>query len=355
MSEIIKNKKKVAVVLFNLGGPDSIKAVKPFLFNLFNDKYIITLPSFFRYLIALLISSRRRKTAEEIYEHTGGKSPILEETIAQKEALRLALNSPKSKSEFEIFIAMRHWHPMMEEVIKKIEEYSPDEIILLPLYPQFSTTTTASSVENFKDFFEKSSLKNTAKLKLIGCYPYDEGFIEAHADLIIAKVGEIKDQNNYRILFSAHGLPEKIVKSGDPYQWQVEQSVKNIVKKLAIKDLDYKITYQSRVGPLKWISPNTEDEIRSAAEVGKNLIIVPVAFVSEHVETKVELDIEYKKITDNYNIQYLRVPTLSTSSKFIEYLSKLVVDFSKKEGNIESSSNFSRICPEGFSKCLCSR
>ena len=135
---------KTAIVLFNLGGPDSLKAVRPFLFNLFNDKNIITLPSFFRYFIAWFISSKREKTAIEIYSKMGGKSTILEETINQADALKLELRD-KIKTEFEIFICMRHWHPMSEEVISKLENYKPDEIILVPLYPQFSTTTTNSS------------------------------------------------------------------------------------------------------------------------------------------------------------------------------------------------------------------
>jgi len=355
MSETIKNKKKIAVVLFNLGGPDSLEAVKPFLFNLFNDKYIITLPSILRFFIAKLISSKREKFAKEIYSNTGGKSPILEETLLQKEALRQELLTNEDAN-FEIFICMRHWHPMTKEVIKNIENYAPEEIIMLPLYPQFSTTTTASSIEEFTKSLNKEFV-NKIKVKTICCYPIDKDFINSHVKLIEEKLQNNSDLSNFRMLFSAHGLPEKIVKSGDPYQWQIEQTVLKIVNKLKLnskfKNIDYKVTYQSRVGPLKWLDPNTEDEIKIAGSINKSLIIIPVAFVSEHVETLVELDIEYKKIADDCNIKYIRIPTLSTNELFIKSLANMVLNFAKQDSSCLLSSSLDRICPNVYSKCLC--
>lgn len=355
MSEITKNRKKIAVVLFNLGGPDSLNAIKPFLFNLFNDQYIITLPSILRFLVAKLISTRREKVAKAIYANTGGKSPILEETLAQKEALKQELIK-NSDITFELFICMRHWHPMTAEVVKNIKNYEPNEIILLPLYPQFSTTTTASSLNEFAKNLSKE-LTDKIKLKTICCYPLNEGFIDSHVKLIEAKLSDKMDLSNYRMLFSAHGLPEKIVKAGDPYQWQIEQTVFKIINKLQLlpkfKKIDYKVTYQSRVGPLKWLEPNTEDEIKIAGKDNKSLIIVPVAFVSEHVETLVELDIEYKHIADEHNIDYVRVPTLSTNELFIKSLANMILNFSSRDYSCLSSSNFSRICPDIYGKCPC--
>lgn len=355
MSEITKNRKKIAVVLFNLGGPDSLNAIKPFLFNLFNDQYIITLPSVLRFLVAKLISTRREKVAKAIYANTGGKSPILEETLAQKEALKQELIK-NSDITFELFICMRHWHPMTAEVVKNIKNYEPNEIILLPLYPQFSTTTTASSLNEFAKNLSKE-LIDKIKLKTICCYPLNEGFIDSHVKLIEAKLSDKMDLSNYRMLFSAHGLPEKIVKAGDPYQWQIEQTVFKIINKLQLlpkfKKIDYKVTYQSRVGPLKWLEPNTEDEIKIAGKDNKSLIIVPVAFVSEHVETLVELDIEYKHIADEHNIDYVRVPTLSTNELFIKSLANMILNFSSRDYSCLSSSNFSRICPDIYGKCPC--
>jgi ferrochelatase len=347
MSENIKSK-KIAIVIFNLGGPDSQDAVKPFLFNLFNDKYIITLPRIFRYMIAWLISARREKTAQKIYSLIGNKSPILQETTAQKEALEQALQG-KLNATFEIFIAMRHWHPMPDEVAMKVKEYSPDEIILLPLYPQFSTTTTASFVEDFKRAIKEINFDNIP-LKTICCYPTDQVFIKSHVEIIKQSV---KDKKDYRMLFSAHGLPEKIIKSGDPYQWQIEQTVGNIVGELGIDNLDYKITYQSRVGPMKWIGPNTEDEIKLAVQEKKSLVIIPIAFVSEHVETLVELDIEYKHIADNGGIDYTRIPTLRADSNFTNSLANLVVAFASYKGNITASNEMNRICPGKYSSCPC--
>lgn len=350
MSKAIGNK-KTAIVLFNLGGPDSLKAVKPFLFNLFNDKNIITLPSFFRYLLAWFISSRRENTAIDIYSKMGGKSTILEETLNQASALKSELTN-KIKNEFDIFVCMRHWHPMSSEVISRLEVYKPDEIILVPLYPQFSTTTTASSIEEFTKIKNKSSVKDVVA-KTICCYPQDDNFAKAYADLITNAIDKVKDKNNYRILFSAHGLPKKIIDSGDPYQWQVESSVNAVIDQMPFEGFDYKITYQSRVGPLEWIGPSTEEEIESAVKQRKELVIVPIAFVSEHSETLVELDIEYKNIADKSGVNYIRVPTLSINKLFIKSLSEIILKAQDKEGEFLASSSLSRICPGNFTKCLC--
>jgi ferrochelatase len=353
MFEVLNDKRKIAVVLFNLGGPDSLENVKPFLFNLFNDKYIISLPWFLRFFVAKLIAGKREKIAQEIYSHTGNKSPILEQTLAQAAALEKEL-TPSDRVEFKVFTCMRHWHPMTGEVVRNIEEYGPTEVIMLPLYPQFSTTTTGSS---FEEFIKKLKNKDKIKIKSICCYPKDENFINAHVSLIEEKLADKKDLTSFRVLFSAHGLPEKIVKSGDPYQWQVEKTVQKIIEKLSLnskfKDLDYKITYQSKVGPLKWLEPNTEDEIKLAGSQNKSLVIVPVAFVSEHVETLVELDIEYKKIADSFGIEYIRIPALCTHDLFIKSLISMLVKMVQQSSEMVAPSDLFRICPEKYSKCIC--
>ncbi|MDP5110262.1 MAG: ferrochelatase [Rickettsiaceae bacterium] len=349
MSKSSKNK-KTAIVLFNLGGPDSKSSVKPFLFNLFNDKYIITLPKFLRYLVACLISSRREKTAQEIYAHLGDKSPILEETKAQADSLEKSLRT-SSDVDYKVFICMRHWHPMSNEVVKDIVAYNPDEVILLPLYPQFSTTTTLSSIEDFSDKI-RNILPNIL-YKTICCYPKDKTFIQSHVDLISQAMEKINDKNNCRILFSAHGLPKKIIESGDPYQWQVENTVQSIIEELPFSQIDYKISYQSRVGPLEWIGPNTEEEIEKAGKEQKELMVVPVAFVSEHSETLVELDIEYKAIADKHSINYVRVPTLSINNYFVESLKNMVTNATNSESNFLYSNEMKRLCPASYSKCPC--
>ncbi len=317
------NKEKIAVVLFNLGGPDQPSSVKPFLFNLFRDPAIIGVPNPFRWMIAKLISTRRAPVAREIYAHLGGKSPLLEQTVKQAEALESSLGDT---AEIKCFIAMRYWHPMSDETALNVKKWGADRVVLLPLYPQYSTTTTGSST---KDWHRASKTVGLSVPTLeICCYGEDHLVAEAHTGLINQAIARI-DAGHFRILFSAHGLPKKIVEKGDPYQQQIEATVSTIVGKLtdALKSgsPDHVVCYQSRVGPLEWIGPSTEDEIERAGKDGKAIIMVPVAFVSEHSETLVELDIEYRELAKSHGVDvYERVPTLQCEPKFIQALADLV-------------------------------
>lgn len=335
-----------AVILFNLGGPDSLDAVEPFLFNLFNDPAIIRLPFPVRWLIAKLISRRRAPIAQKIYAHMGGSSPLVSQTEAQKDALQSWLDLHADEDTFATFIVMRYWHPQSDAVAKKVREFNPDEIILLPLYPQFSSTTTASSFKDWRRAAKSAGVMTpTASLC---CYPSERGLISAYARLIAPKLLEL-DGKPTRILFSAHGLPQKIVDAGDPYQWQIEQTAAQIVNRLARPGLDWKICYQSRVGPMKWLQPSTDDEIRRAAAENLNLVIVPIAFVSEHSETLVELDIEYAEIAKDAGIaSYHRVETVGISAEFIAGLGEMVLNL---EANNISSNDGGRICPAKFGNC----
>ncbi len=313
--------KKTAVILFNLGGPDSLKAVEPFLFNLFNDPAIIGIPSFIRTPLAKFIARKRGEKARGIYEQMGGKSPILENTEAQARALEVAL-APHGN--FKVFITMRYWHPMADETAEKVKEWGADEMILLPLYPQFSTTTTGSSFKDWDRACRK--IKLNTPTRNICCYPVATEFVTAEALLIRTAYQQASAFGAPRVLFSAHGLPEKIIKKGDPYQWQVEQTTAAIVREMDIFGLDFVNCYQSRVGPLKWIGPSTEDEIERAAKDGTPIILVPIAFVSEHSETLVELDIEYKELAEHHGAaHYFRVPTVSVDVHFIAALKTLVL------------------------------
>ena len=315
------NTKKTAVILFNLGGPDCLKAVEPFLFNLFNDPAIIGLPSFIRTPLAKFIARRRGEKARGIYEQMGGKSPILENTEAQARALEAAL-APHGN--FKVFITMRYWHPMADETAEKVKEWGADEMILLPLYPQFSTTTTGSSFKDWDRACRK--MKLNVPTRNICCYPVATEFVTAEAQLIRTAYEQARAFGTPRVLFSAHGLPEKIIKKGDPYQWQVEQTTAAIVREMDIFGLDIVNCYQSRVGPLKWIGPSTEDEIARAAKDGTPIILVPIAFVSEHSETLVELDIEYTELAEHHGMKhYFRVPTVSVDVHFIAALKTLVL------------------------------
>jgi len=333
---------KLAVVLFNLGGPDSPEAVEPFLRNLFSDPAIISLPSLFRLPLAWFIAKRRGPLAREIYEHMGGRSPILPETEAQARALEAALAI--AGHEAKCFIAMRYWHPLTAETVAEVKAYGPDEIVLLPLYPQFSTTTTQSSVAQWRKEAEHQRLRT--RTREVCCYPVAEGLATAIADLLRNALIHVKPGIAYRVLFSAHGLPKRVVEKGDPYQWQVEQTVAAILDRLGENDLDSAICYQSRVGPLEWIGPATNAEIIRAGREGKGLIVVPVAFVSEHSETLVELDIEYAKLAREERVpDYVRVPTVRTHPSFIGGLVGLVVAALKARDPITCMPG--RLCPKG--------
>jgi len=333
---------KKAVILFNLGGPNNLEAVEPFLFNLFNDPAIIGLPRLFRYPLAKFISKRRAPIAKAIYEEMGGKSPILEETKAQAEAIEKSLE--QEEDDYKCFIVMRCWHPRAQSIIKKVKSFNPDQIILLPLYPQFSSATSGSSIQEWLDVCRKEKI--TTETKIVCCYPTEKDFILSYATLIKEKIN-LNNLRDTTLIFSAHGLPESKIKKGDPYQWQVEQSVSELVNKLSIKNLNYILSYQSRVGPLKWIGPSTDIVIKEEAQKNKIIIVVPVAFVSEHSETLVELDIEYKKLAiENGSKAYLRVPAVTVNYDFINSLKSSILEASNGDRFTSSIK-----CPEKYKKC----
>lgn len=336
---------KIAVVLFNLGGPDCLEAVQPFLQNLFSDPAIITLPGFVRRPLARFISIRRAPLAKKIYQHLGGRSPILPETEEQASALEKALAHAGHHA--KCFIAMRCWHPYTREAVQAVTAFAPERIVLLPLYPQYSTTTTQSSLMEWR--------KEAARQQLmlpqheICCYPFERGFVGAIADLVAEALATRKRDVSYRVLFSAHGLPKRVIERGDPYQWQVERTVEAVLARLNQPDLDWCISYQSRVGPLEWIGPATDAEIRRAGEERKGLIVAPVAFVSEHSETLVELDIEYAKLARESGVpDYIRVPTVRTHRAFIGALASLVTTALAAKTPVTCAPG--RICPR---QCIC--
>jgi len=308
---------KIAIILFNLGGPDSLDAVQPFLRNLFSDPAIITLPSWLRLPLANFIARRRTPKARGIYEKIGGGSPILGQTDAQARALEEALGT---EHEWRGYVCMRYWHPMTERVVQSVKRFAPDRIVLLPLYPQFSTTTTASSFAAWK----KAAGFATPTVE-IESYPTEPGFIRASIELVRQGLADAGD-GPARVLFSAHGLPERVIKAGDPYQSQVEQTAKAIVHVLG-GDLDWSVCYQSRVGPLKWIGPSTDAEIARAGADKVAVVVYPLSFVSEHSETLVELDIEYRHLAEKVGVpNYIRVSTVGTHPLFIAGLARLVRD-----------------------------
>lgn len=341
--------RRIAVVLFNLGGPDDAATVQPFLFNLFRDPAIIGLPGFVRTPLARLIASRREASAQANYAmmDAGGGSPLKGETEAQMDALEVALGPLLAGDEVRTFMAMRYWHPLTEEAAADVAAWGPDEIVLLPLYPQFSTTTTRSSLKAWK-----AAYAGSGRTRAICCYPRLDGWVEAQAEGIRIKQAEAERDHPgqpIRVLFSAHGIPEKLVtREGDPYQEQVEATVAAVAARAGLGD--WLLCYQSRVGPLKWLGPSTPDAIRAAGAEGLGLIVTPIAFVSEHIETLVELDIEYAELAHEVGVHpYLRAPAVRVSPAFIGGLASAVVESLTRTGTSPAGPG----CQGSWKACPC--
>ncbi|MDP1777283.1 MAG: ferrochelatase [Brevundimonas sp.] len=320
------NDRRIAVVLFNLGGPDDQASVRPFLFNLFSDPAITGLPNPFRAVLARLISSRREASAQANYALMGGGSPLLPETRRQAAALAEALASLLPGDEVRTFVAMRYWSPLTEQTAAEVAAFAPDEIVLLPLYPQFSTTTTESSLKAWREAYTGPGGSRT-----VCCYPEAPGWVEAQADGVRVKLVEAGD-HPVRVLFSAHGIPESLIaKKGDPYQEQIESTCAAIAARAGLTD--WSICYQSRVGPMKWLGPSTPEAIAEAGRDGVGVVIAPVAFVSEHIETLVELDIEYAELAHSLGVTpYLRSPAVGVAAPFIETLADAAVEALSRSG-----------------------
>lgn len=335
---------RVAIVLFNLGGPDSPAAVRPFLFNLFADPAIIGLPDIARMPLAAFISATRAQSARANYALMGGASPLLPETEAQARALEAAIRARSPEHEVKAFVAMRYWRPMSEEIARAVEAFAPDEVVVLPLYPQFSTTTTASSLAAWRKAY-----RGPGRVRTVCCYPTLGGLIDAHARKIERAWRTAGSPEPVRLLFSAHGLPEVVVKRGDPYQAQVEATAAAIAERLD-RAWDWRVCYQSRVGPLGWLGPETKAEIAACGREGLGVIIAPIAFVSEHVETLVELDHDYAKVGAEAGCPaYVRVPALGVEPAFVEALADLVMAALAGEAEIAPGPGFT--CAARWSKC----
>ncbi len=342
-------KPRVAIILFNLGGPDSPEAVGPFLRNLFSDPAILRVPFFVRLFLARLIAGRRVAPATANYALLGGKSPLLELTRAQAAALDAALPECDVRS----FVAMRYWHPFSLETAREVKAWAPDQVILLPLYPQFSTTTTASSLAAWRE--ATCAVGLVAPVSALCCYPEDPGFIDATRDGVIAAyraAREALDETiGLRVLFSAHGLPEAIIRAGDPYQWQVERTVAAVMAGWDGMVPAHCICYQSRATPQKWLDPSTEHEIAQAAADRTALLVVPIAFVSEHSETLVELDVEYRDLAVKLGVPgYFRAPAQNADAGFIAALAGLARRTLARGPGL-CAAGPGRPCPAAFGGC----
>lgn len=323
------------VVLLNLGGPSSLKEVKPFLKSLFNDPAILPYSQWVRRFVSWLIVRKRLPKATEIFRTLGGGSPLLKNTEAQGGALQ-ALLGP----DYRVVVAMRHAQPDTSAAFLQMEEFRPHEVILLPLYPQFSVTTTASSFEAWEEEVKKHT--GCKPIHRICCYPEMTGLIDGIVDLTLQQMKTFQTQP--RLLFSAHGLPQRLIKGGDPYQAQVIKTYKQVLKKLQEKlekPVDSVVCYQSRVGPEKWTEPSLDTEIERASLEKMGVLIIPISFVSEHSETLVELDLAYRDMAQALGIpEYGRVPTVDCHPAFIQGLADLVISRTKTPA-----------CGLGWTKC----
>jgi ferrochelatase len=345
MAEGKTTARRVAVVLFNLGGPDSLKAVRPFLFNLFADPAIIGLPAVARLPLAALISTARDKSAQANYAKMGGASPLLAETRSQAEALGTVLAAQSPGDVTQVFIAMRYWRPFTADAAVAVAAFAPDEIVLVPLYPQFSTTTSGSSLAEWAKAY-----RGPGRSRAVCCYPTLDGVVDAHVARIEAAWAAAGSPTGLRLLFSAHGLPEKVVDGGDPYAAQVDAMAGAIAAGLGDRFADWQVCYQSRVGPMKWLGPSTVEAIGAAAADGQGVLIVPIAFVSEHVETLVELDRDYAEMAERLDCApYVRVPALGIEPAFIEALAGLTLHALGDNSQVVAGSDFR--CPARWGKC----
>ncbi len=339
---------RVAVVLFNLGGPDRPEAIRPFLLNIFADPAILRVPFFIRPLLARRIAAARLEPARAAYAALGGRSPLLELTRAQATALEAQLTEFDAKC----FIAMRYWQPLSDEAARAVRDWKPDAVVLLPLYPQHSSATTGSSLTAWREAAARAGL--VADTTVLCCYPTDAAYIAAIATLLRTAWQAAREQlpatTGLRVLFSAHGLPESIVQAGDPYQWQIEQTVAHVLAEWG-QAADWVICYQSRATPQRWIGPSTEAEIERAAHDGVAVLVVPIAFVSDHSETLVELDIDYRGLAERLGVSgYFRVTTPNADAAFIAALADLVRR-ARAHGTGLCSHAGGRICPADRSLC----
>ncbi|GBE03446.1 ferrochelatase [bacterium BMS3Abin09] len=323
-----KNQKIIGIVLLNLGGPDSLQAVRPFLYNLFSDREIIRLgPPFLQKPLAWLISTLRSKKATAMYNEIGGKSPILDITNAQAEVLEKALNTHTAGAHnFKVYIGMRYWHPFMKETVNNILKDGVNRLVVLSLYPHYSKATTGSSVDDFKQAIKGKDIN----IKYIEEWYDFPAYIDSLADLIAGGAKEFRG-SNFDILYSAHSLPQSFIDEGDPYLDHINMTIKKVNERLAqepynITNLKWRLSFQSKTGPVKWLEPSTKEIIIKLSKEGcKNLFIIPISFVSDHIETLYEIDIQYKALAEKNGINLKRCASLNTSDKFISALKEIII------------------------------
>ncbi|KAL3818968.1 hypothetical protein ACJIZ3_004873 [Penstemon smallii] len=323
---------KIGVMLLNLGGPDTLNDVQPFLYNLFADPDIIRLPRMFRFLqrpLAQLISVLRAPKSKEGYASIGGGSPLRKITDEQANAIKFALEAKEVPA--NVYVAMRYWHPFTEEAIHQIKRDRITRLVVLPLYPQYSISTTGSSVRVLRDMFRDDIFLSRLPVAIIQSWYQREGYIKSMADLIQKELQIFPDPKEAMIFFSAHGVPVSYVEdAGDPYKDQMEDCIFLIMQELKSRGVnnDHTLAFQSRVGPVQWLKPYTDEVLVELGQQGvKSLLAVPISFVSEHIETLEEIDMEYKELAlESGIVNWGRVPALNCTPSFITDLADAVIE-----------------------------
>jgi ferrochelatase len=318
---------RIGVLLLNLGGPDKIEDVRPFLYNLFSDPEIIRLPvKALQKPLAWLISTLRARKSQENYLEIGGGSPLREITEAQAKALETKLKLMGQDA--KIYIGMRYWHPFTEEAIAQIKNDGINKVVILPLYPQFSISTSGSSFRVLEEKWSSDQALQAIKYTLIPSWYNHSGYLQSMADLIGQELDKFPNPEQVHVFFSAHGVPVSYVEeAGDPYQQEIEACTRLIMQTLG-RPNQYTLAYQSKVGPVEWLQPYTDDALKELGAEGiEDLVVVPISFVSEHIETLQEIDIEYREVAEEAGIKnFQRVPALNTYPGFIDSLADLVVE-----------------------------
>ncbi len=317
--------KKTAVLLMNLGGPDSVEAIEPFLFNLFSDREIIKLSPipFMQKFIARKIASSRVQKVIPRYELIGGKSPINDITHAQAKSLQESLNADSAANRFLVEPVMRYWKPYTEDVVGRLIEGGYSDIIAVTLYPHYSKATTGSSVNELNRVLK--SVNTKFRIKYVSNFATHEGYIKAICKRIKEGLRKFPKGHDAHVLFSAHSLPEDFIKKGDPYLDETEQTIKAVLERMTLPN--HHLAFQSRSGPVKWLEPATDKTIERLGNEGvKDILVVPVSFVSDHIETLFEIDIMFKELAESHGVEnFIRAESLNNSADFIDVLKDLVL------------------------------
>nr|MBF0222825.1 ferrochelatase [Desulfobulbaceae bacterium] len=320
---LLESQQKTAVILLNLGGPEKVEDVRPFLYNLFSDRLIIRLgPAFMQKPLAWWIAKKRAPKSQGYYRQIGGGSPLNLITAQQCDALEQSLNATGN---FKVVMAMRYWKPFAREVLADLASQGIQRLIALTLYPHYSIATTGSSLRDLQDVMVE--MPGQFELAKIASWPDQNDYVDCLVQRIQAA---LSDKAEAEVVYSAHSLPVKFIDEGDPYLDHLKRTIQAIEEKTGVKG---HLCFQSRSGPVEWLAPSTPDTIEKLAKNGcKKIVMVPISFVSDHVETLCEIDIQYKALAAGFGVELARTPSLNVDPLFIKALNTLVLTACNEKG-----------------------